>query len=677
MNTLLSPHLRTLPILVGLLVMAGMAASCSFDSSALDRLVCTDDAGCDAGFVCVGGLCRLEEMSDVGDGVCAGCEPNACCDAECIELASARNHCGACGVVCDAGEACVAGACTCGETAAVGVEACTAPKACCSQQCVNLDLSSANCGACGVACAPGEVCQYGACTCPAGQMPCGEGTCVDITFNDAHCGACGTVCPVGTSCTAGTCTCGGANCRAEQLCCEVAGDPTCLDVTSSTSNCNACGAACRLGELCVSGVCTCGQNTCGGEDLCCPDQTCALSCNCGDGGPCDVGLACCGASCVDTANNSAHCGQCGLACSSDRTCVEGTCKCGAGLTDCGGACVNLSDDAQNCGVCGQSCGGASCCGGACVDTSSAPLHCGRCDFSAGIAPTVCVPATPTMTAPRTTVTRGTAREMVRAHGAPPMATARRATAGGPSATGTRLAIVVTATTTATRTTASWRSVPQRRWAAPAIPTRTVTRMRAFPTLAAAVHSASAVTAMATATQGAATCTCVKAATSARGVPVGTTAIPRTALGRAVGGTLRAPLARPMKDVRAASVLTLGASPKRWARAAPSMRSARATTAWGPFANLGPTVPHAMTTTTATRIAASRMRARPHRRPPATTARPVVGSSAGAETAKMGPWAHAVMRTINARPTTASATSARAARMTPPATATTIATATCV
>jgi hypothetical protein len=87
----------------------------------------------------------------------------------------------------------------------------------------------------------------------------------------------------------------------------------------------------------------------------------------------------CGATCVDTSNNVAHCGACNRACNATNgaaSCVSGACRitCNAGFADCNnntadGCEVNLNTDAANCGGCGMGCstvnGTRSCASGAC------------------------------------------------------------------------------------------------------------------------------------------------------------------------------------------------------------------------------------------------------------------------------------------------------------------------
>jgi hypothetical protein len=80
--------------------------------------------------------------------------------------------------------------------------------------------------------------------------------------------------------------------------------------------------------------------------------------------------------------DEANCGECGMACTNNRTCCAGTCvdtstdenhckscgePCGAGLTCCASECVDLKTDEQNCNMCGHVCEGVPpcCIGGAC------------------------------------------------------------------------------------------------------------------------------------------------------------------------------------------------------------------------------------------------------------------------------------------------------------------------
>lgn len=76
----------------------------------------------------------------------------------------------------------------------------------CAGACVNTQVDPANCGACGSACAAGEVCFSNGCagSCPPGLTAC-AGTCVDTGSSNGHCGTCGDACPAGEGCLGGAC----------------------------------------------------------------------------------------------------------------------------------------------------------------------------------------------------------------------------------------------------------------------------------------------------------------------------------------------------------------------------------------------------------------------------------------------------------------------------------------
>ena len=78
----------------------------------------------------------------------------------------------------------------------------------CGEICVDTATDVANCGACGTACAAGQVCSAGTCatTCQTGLTACG-GSCRDLQTDAANCGACGTACTPGLYCIAGACGC--------------------------------------------------------------------------------------------------------------------------------------------------------------------------------------------------------------------------------------------------------------------------------------------------------------------------------------------------------------------------------------------------------------------------------------------------------------------------------------
>jgi 5'-nucleotidase len=162
----------------------------------------------------------------------------------------------------------------------------------CAGDCVDVDTSSAHCGACGNACAAGEVCADGACalSCQAGLTDC-NGQCINTQADLAHCGACGRTCMAGEVCSGGACA---LSCQAGLTDCN----GQCVNTQSDLAHCGACGKTCVAGEVCSGGAC-------------------ALSCQ--------AGLTDCNGQCVDTKADLAHCGACGKACAADAVCSDSEC----------------------------------------------------------------------------------------------------------------------------------------------------------------------------------------------------------------------------------------------------------------------------------------------------------------------------------------------------------------
>jgi hypothetical protein len=91
---------------------------------------------------------------------------------------------------------------------------------------------------------------------------------------------------------------------------------------------------------------------------------------CGEvkGGACEVPMATCSETCVDTLTDPLNCGACGRACASDETCAAGQCtlQCNGGTTSCSGACVNTKNDPAHCGGCDRPCASGMCSNGTCM-----------------------------------------------------------------------------------------------------------------------------------------------------------------------------------------------------------------------------------------------------------------------------------------------------------------------
>jgi hypothetical protein len=234
--------------------------------------------------------------------------------------------------------------------AACSREECRSGSVACGGVCTRLAVDSGNCGACGVACAAGEVCSGGTCaaTCGAPLSECGAAParfCADLRTDPAHCGACGEACPVGQACSAGLCV---ETCSAPLTTCGAGAAAFCADLRSDPAHCGACGTACGAGETCASSECV---------------DTCVLA-----------GTARCGATCADLQSDPAHCGGCDTACGASEVCRAGGCvdTCAlAGTTRCGDACVDLATDGGNCGACGSVCPEW----GSCIDGGCAPALC--------------------------------------------------------------------------------------------------------------------------------------------------------------------------------------------------------------------------------------------------------------------------------------------------------------
>jgi hypothetical protein len=312
---------------------------------------------CASGTVCVSGACATSCPTGQVD-----------CGGRCIDPATDPIHCGASGM-CTASEAGVA--CVGGEVCASGTCAtsCPAGQIACGGRCVDPSLDPIYCGASddctgtngGATCAPGEVCNTGACAadCPVGQIACG-GRCVDPGSDPIYCGAStdcagtndGTACVSGQSCASGTCT---TSCPAGQIACS----GSCVDPTTDRTFCGASGDCTGT----AAGM-TCGAGTA------CDMGSCSASCA--------APLSVCDGACVDTRTDATYCGNCTTVCPTPAhataVCLSpGTCSstCTSGFADCNtvaadGCEAPTADDEMNCGRCGNVClGGSTCTAGRC------------------------------------------------------------------------------------------------------------------------------------------------------------------------------------------------------------------------------------------------------------------------------------------------------------------------
>ncbi len=326
----------------------------------------------------------IDALADTGPLVrCSAYE--RVCDGACVDVGSDRRHCGGCGAVCGAGQACVTGICQddCGPGQSLCGDRCTDTRfdpahcgacgtrcpgdAVCNRgqcattcdgagsgvtecrpvegvrYCADTQIDRRNCGMCGQLCPVGQVCFAGRCAtaCPPGQTRCGA-ECVNPRNDREHCGACAHRCPTGQLCSNSQCT---LECVSPQVACGEGEARRCVDPRSDTAHCGSCGAACTQGERCADGVCLVS---------------------------CPPGQTVCGRACRDLQSDNAHCGACDTACPAGRACAAGRCTvtCGAGQTPCDDVCRDLQTDLAHCGACG----------GACPRPANAEARCeaGRC-----------------------------------------------------------------------------------------------------------------------------------------------------------------------------------------------------------------------------------------------------------------------------------------------------------
>ncbi|TAK32213.1 MAG: hypothetical protein EPO40_03335 [Myxococcaceae bacterium] len=311
---------------------------------------------------CASGACTVVRCSG-GFGDCDGASSNGCE----TDLNASASSCGACGRACvlaNASSTCASGACAIAACAA-GFADCNAnPSDGCE---VDTRSDSTSCGACGTACAAGQVCSGGACgtTCASPLRSCGMGSsafCANTALDPANCGGCGTVCALSNAsaqgCSAGACTV--VRCAAGYGDCDGAASNGCeTNVQTTLTSCGACGRACALPN--ATAACTAGG---------CSLVACAAGfadCNANPSDGCEV----------DTRSDNASCGACGTACPAGRVCSGGTCgaTCASPLRTCGtGAsafCANTAIDPSHCGACGTVCAlshvaAQGCAAGACT-----------------------------------------------------------------------------------------------------------------------------------------------------------------------------------------------------------------------------------------------------------------------------------------------------------------------
>jgi hypothetical protein len=384
----------------------------------------------------MGGSFAFGGNSSIG-GTSATTGTSACralltlCDGTCVITGTAHDHCGACDNACGATEICLGGVCRCpANNSNADAGPVTKYESCTEGQCVDLQSSITNCGACNNGCAP-KRCIQGTCGCASTDMLCNgpvecavtdssciaNATCVDPLTSKDHCGSCGTQCGPYQECVQGACV---LNCAASNL---TECDGKCVDTQNNSAtgtsgvveNCGGCGISCPTSRFqCKSGACVCSAAAVLATVAHCTDPTLGDLCvdtatdprfcgNCQTA--CASGRVCqnsqcvcsstatqCGSICYDVTSDSNHCGDCNTVCGVGEHCSSGTCVCTAPLASCAGRCADYLTEAANCGGCGNACGkGQSCtagkcpcstgmdlCGGSCFDFQTDASHCGNC-----------------------------------------------------------------------------------------------------------------------------------------------------------------------------------------------------------------------------------------------------------------------------------------------------------
>jgi hypothetical protein len=201
--------------------------------------------------------------------------------AECLDLSSDPDNCGACGWPCGPNEACLDGVCAVVTSLDCAGTTCPSGLACCEDEtgmpsCAERKSDTENCGWCGHACASNKRCDLGLClprwgekcsaSCASGKTCCyslfGGTQCVNTATSALNCGKCGNACGFGETCSGGKCEpwlsvfnpCWGG-----QANCGAPGWIDCKNLLTDGANCGAC----RLS--CPSGACSAGKCVASGE----------------------------------------------------------------------------------------------------------------------------------------------------------------------------------------------------------------------------------------------------------------------------------------------------------------------------------------------------------------------------------------------------------------------------
>jgi hypothetical protein len=83
---------------------------------------------------------------------------------------------------------------------------CPSDRRACGANCTDIMTDDNNCGACGVSCSSEKTCQQGVCLarCRYDETGCADG-CHNLSYDSQNCGTCGNICPVGLACNRSIC----------------------------------------------------------------------------------------------------------------------------------------------------------------------------------------------------------------------------------------------------------------------------------------------------------------------------------------------------------------------------------------------------------------------------------------------------------------------------------------
>lgn len=414
---------------------------CESDSGCTARVACAD-ARCVDGFclqVPSDERCGAREWCSVERGCLAlpsddagVCMPAAetCneadddCDGsidEDFDLATDVDHCGRCGMRCDASHA--AASCEVGRCAL----ACDGGFADCntnpSDGC-EADLSSAEtCGSCSMRCAaPTPLCVSDGTSfrcvsdCPSESPDLCGASCTNTDTSLSHCGGCDRPCDPASAtgaCSGGTCRI--ASCDTNRDDCNSSIADGCEADLMSPATCGGCGTSCPASApYCVASgatfACTsgCVDGRRGGDETdidcggtlcaeCTLGRSCRIDTDCAGTAICTGGVCVACGECEPAATETIACGRCGM---QTRTC-NGACSWGAfGACSGEGACMPGAVEMQPCGRCGMqtrtcsaSCGWSAwgaCSGeGECMPGASESRACGMCGTQSRMCGSTC------------------------------------------------------------------------------------------------------------------------------------------------------------------------------------------------------------------------------------------------------------------------------------------------